>query len=512
MALSIAEQTELLELLESQRRQDARDRHIDFIDYCWQKAPTDPFLQGFHTKRICAAIDDAIQNFRRGISTYLLINVHYRSGKTDMVSRYLAPHFLGEFPSQEVIQTSYQADLAARFASDARKVFRSDQFSALYPKIELSGESNAKGYWEIVRRRDGKPTGGKMLATGLMHGLTGNGYGLGIVDDFCGSRRDAESLTMRNNTYTALTDDFLTRAAPVHITLITATPWHWDDAVGRIKAAMKKDPSFPQFLQLSFPARASDYTGPGNYPGKYLFPERYPDSWYEQQRATLGKYAAAGLLDCNPIQRGDALLNCDYIEWADPKRMPSKTQLKWARVWDLAHTKQERSGDDPDWTSGTLLAFEQRPNDRVPFLYIAHVARTREAAGKRDAFIRQHAAKDGQFVRQVVESSLDSKDAFHYLREAMPEISWNRIGLSGDKQVRATPLEPIFEAPGHVIVARGDWNDAWLDEVLRFDGSGDMHDDQVDNLSSGHAYLVSGRRMRDNGDTAREMAERRGRR
>jgi predicted phage terminase large subunit-like protein len=68
----------------------------------------------------------------------------------------------------------------------------------------------------------------------------------------------------------------------------------------------------------------------------------------------------------------------------------------------------------------------------------------------------------------------------------MPQISWKSILEKGDKAARATPLEPIFAAPGHVHAERGEWNDAWIDELLRFDGSGRDHDDQIDNLSAGY--------------------------
>ena len=78
-----------------------------------------------------------------------------------------------------------------------------------------------------------------------------------------------------------------------------------------------------------------------------------------------------------------------------------------------------------------------------------------------------------------------------YLKKAMPEINWNKVIMGkGDKATRAVPLEPIFEAPGHVHVKRAAWNDDWIDELLRFDGLGKEHDDQVDNLSCGYQFQI----------------------
>jgi predicted phage terminase large subunit-like protein len=479
------EELELLELLEEEDREAARTNHLDFMAYTWVKK--EPFMKGFHTRRICAEIDAAMENFRQGVSTYILIAVHPRSGKTDLVSRYLGPHFLGEFPDKEVLQVSYQANLAASFSTFGRNVVRSSKYRHLYPKVTLSNETNKKDDWVLVDEA-GQPTGGRLYASGLQSGLTGNGFHLGVLDDYCSGRAEAESKVFRDKSWQAFTDDFMTRRAPVCICIVLATQWHVDDINGRIKREMAENPDFPQFKVLSFPAKAADYTGEGTYPGKYLFLERYDEAWYRSQYATLGPYSSSALFDCNPIIRTGGRFDISTIDWQD--EMLVHTDKRWARIWDLAHTAKERAGDDPDWTSGTLLSFFKEPGDPVPHLYVANVTRTREGAAKRDRIIKGLATSDGPYVRQALGYSLDAKDAFEYLKAALPDISWTAILEQGDKGARATPLEPIFAAPYHVHVKKGDWNNDWIDELLRFDGTGKGHDDQVDNLSDGYTLQV----------------------
>jgi predicted phage terminase large subunit-like protein len=459
--------------------------HLGFMKATWMKKT--PLLVGFHTERICEAIDEAFKKFRKGESSYLLINVHHRVGKTDLVSRYLGPHFLGEFPNDEVMQVSYQANLASSFSTFGRNIVKSDAYRSIYPNVHLSRETNRKNDWVLVDEK-GEATGGRLYASGLQSGLTGNGYHLGILDDYCAGRAQAESLVYRNNSWEAYTNDFLTRAAPVSITIVLATQWHVDDISGRIKKAMEEDSDFPRFNILTFPARASDYTGKGKYPHEFLFEERLGKRWYLSQYSTLGPYSAAALLDCNPHIRSGGRFDISGIDWLDYIQVDN--DRRWIRVWDLAHTAKERAGDDPDWTSGTLLAFEMKKDDPVPHLWIKNVVRTREGAAKRDKTIEGIAIADGLYVRQAVGHSLDAKDAFEYLQKAMPQISWKSILEKGDKAARATPLEPIFAAPGHVHAERGEWNDAWIDELLRFDGSGRDHDDQIDNLSAGYQNEV----------------------
>lgn len=491
--LTESEEIELLELLEQEERDRARKHHLDFMEYTWAK--TEPFVKGFHTKKICERIDRAFEDFRNGKSTYLVVNVHHRSGKTDLLSRYTPPHFLGEFPECEVMSVSFKAALTEKSTSFARNIVKSEKYSKLYPNVGLSQEANAKAYWEIIDKRTNKPTFGKLFGSGLSSGITGSGGHLVLCDDPLSGRVAAESSTIRDNVWDAFANDLMTRLAPVHIVIVLATQWHWDDPCGRIEQAMKNDQDFPQFEFLRFPAKAKDYQGEGQYPGKYLFLERYPESWYRGQYATLGRYSSASLLDCNPMMRSGGVLSTDGIIYVD--EMIVKNDKRWARIWDLAHTAKQRNGDDPDWTSGTKLAFERVEGDPVPYLYIADVARTREGAKKRDALIKVKAQADGCYVKQAIENTIDSKDAYEYISSALPEISWNKLDLKGDKLSRVTPLESIFETPGHVIVKRADWNEDWINEIIRFDGSGDGHDDQVDNLSAGYAMMVSGNNVSD---------------
>lgn len=492
MALTESEELELIEYLEEELRDEKRLSHLEFMKHTWMKTIDDPFVVGFHTDEICKAIDESFEKLRHGESSYYIVNVHHRAGKSDIVSRYLAPHFLGEFPDKEIIQTSYKAELAATFSTFGRNVFRSDKYKELYPNIDLSIETNKKNDWVIVDKNTKKPTGGKLYATGLNSGLTGNGFSLGAIDDWFAGRAEAESTTIRNRIWEAFTNDFMTRRAPASIVFIIGTLWHWDGLAARIRNEMKKNPDFPRFKDLIFPAKREQSLTPEKYPGKYLFLERYNEGWYREQYATLGRYGSAALLDCDPTMRTGGLLSTIGIVYheKDDIEIPSETDIQWGQVWDLAHTKKQRTGDDPDYTSGTLLGFEKRESDPIPHLWIKKVSRCRKGAKGRDEFIRIETLRAGKFVKSGIESSIESKDAYEYIRAALPEYNWHKINITGgDKTVRIAPLEPIFETENHVHLVRGDWNDDWIEEITRFDGSGAGHDDQVDNLSAGYIML-----------------------
>lgn len=477
----------------------ARRQHLRFMQYCWPKQ--DPLVIGLHTRRICERIDKAIKDFENGKSTFLRIKIHQRAGKSDIVSRFLPPRFLALFPDHEIMNVSYSADKAKKFSNQGLKIIRDKKFQELFPKVRLDRSSMSnwsfKTYDSITENYRSRV--GQAMAAGLHAGLTGDGYHLGVLDDYCGSRNEAESTTFRENSWNSFTNDFLTRMAPVAITIIVATQWHEDDIHGRI--AKRNDPDdpeydedFPLFETLSFPA--SRENAPldlvDQYPGEYLFLERYTREWYKNQFAQLGNYATSAMMECNPVPRTGGILNTGGIVWhEDPKDFPK--DIQYYRVWDYAHTAVKRTGHDPDYTGGTLLGFERglrnpANNQYMWKIWILDYTQFREGATLRDQRIRGVANKDGRLVKILVETSLDSHDGFAYLANQLGGVyTVLPVNAIGDKMVRCTPIEPIFEAC-NVHVLKGAWNKVWLTGLQRFDGSGKTHDEMVDNITAGFQH------------------------
>lgn len=463
-------------------------RHIRFMQYCWQN-PANPFLVGMHTKEIGRRIDIAFDRLRKNQSSFLLIKVPFRHGKSDIVSRYLPPHFLGEFPNSEVMVVSYSSGLSEDFSRFARSLMRSDKYKQLYPDINLDPKNSGVQKWGI----EGKL--GRCVASGLSSGLTGKGYHLGILDDYCASRADAESEVIRNGAWEHFTNDFFTRRAPVSITIVLATPWHVDDIIGRILKKIdpnneQYDEEFPKFEVLSFPAMNGDVEVYDEKEKKYikkhydfLFPERFSSDWYKQQSASLGTYGTASLMQCNPQVRGGKMLQVDKVKVHTSLDDFPKT--KYVRVWDMAHSAKQRLKDDPDYTSGTLLTYIKR--NGVWELWIKDVARMRGEAPERDLFINAVTEKDGNGVQLVISKSVDSIDMYNTLKGILTgRRIVHPVFPRGDKVARISPVEPVFEA-GNVHILSAPWNLDWITEMTDFPSG--SHDDQVDNLSDGYEFF-----------------------
>ena len=229
----------------------ARTGLLAFMQFVWWMPQ--PLVIGRHTRAICRILTQAVFDWMDGKSTYVIINVPFRHGKSDIVSRALPAWFLG-VASQfqpDVMMTGYGASIVKEFMPTVKKIIASDAYQTLFPGVRIDGGRDRADTWSI------EGSAGVVNGTGLGGAITGKGFHLGIVDDYCKNREEAFSTTLRESTWQSFTTDFMTRRnAPANIVVVCATPWHPDDVTGRILRAVREDEHFPKFRHVSFPARS----------------------------------------------------------------------------------------------------------------------------------------------------------------------------------------------------------------------------------------------------------------
>lgn len=452
----------------------ARRSHLDFIKYTWQRP--DPFIEAKATPfqvEMCNEIDKAMVNYAKGISTYLMILICFGHGKSDISSRYLPAHFLGENPDAEVIVTSHNDTMAQDFSRFGRKLIQSDEYRGLYPNVRLSHDSAGVESWGIQGHQ------GKAQFFGLGSGSSGKRGSLIVVDDFFGKREDAESQVIRDRAWERLTDDIISRRAPASIVLWVVTPWNMDDPVGRVIRRMKEDETFPRFKIIQYPAKSA------KYPSGYLFPERYNPAWYEDQFKLLGSYSAASRMQCEPINRHGGQLKTEDVKIAGHDlfyQMCGRLPVAWG--WDLASSQEERNKDNPDYTVGYKVRVDYVRTAvqgvDVPVLYIEHRIKGQYEAKMRNDIIVQASVRDPEGGVVGVEAFGGYKDAYTQVRDILKGIRQVRkVNLPGDKVSKAGLIEPLFEA-GNVIMLEADWNDDALEQLGGFPNL--PHDDDPDAL------------------------------
>ena len=428
----------------------------NFASYFAAFEPERPYIYGQHTYALLRECQLATEAVDRGECYYAIVCLPPRHGKSDIISRRFSPWYLGGHPDHEIILSSYSADLAHELSIDALKCFRESA-----PLFGLCPGRQRANFWTVQDRK------GKVNAVGLGGSITGKGAHIFIIDDYLKNRQEAESQAIRDHLWDSFKSDLWTRRAPVHAFIIVATRWHVDDLVGRLQAEHDKNPDFPKFKMVRFPAQLDD--------GSYLFPERFPQAYYESQKA-LGVYAWQSLFQNDPAPRMGNLLRADLVNWIDASEVPEG--LSWRRGWDLASSEKERMKDDPDYTVGTLAAFDSKTRR----LYIRDVVRGQWSALKRDSRMEETAQLDAASgcARVNIEAVGGYVDTFNRVRANLRGTAVVRkVTPMVDKVARASVLEPLFEA-GNVYAVKSRWKQDWESELLAFPSG--KHDDQVDSL------------------------------
>lgn len=448
-----------------------------------------PLAIGRHTRAICDRLTKAVDDFERGISTKLIIDVPPRHGKSDIVSRAFPAWFLGRCSARQpsIIEASYDAEMAQQFSFIVRsRILQCQEYREIFPTVYVSNEKSSIGTWRVAA------SSGTYRAIGVKGGITGSDADLEIIDDPFKDELQVKSQSERTAVIRNFATALNTRLSPVSIQIVMNTRWAINDLTGWILQKMKDDPAFPRYEHISFPARKD---GPDGY--DYLFPERFLPEWYDGQRATMTKAMASAMLDCSPRPEGGNRFNVANIHWHDS--LDAFPQGQEIRAWDLASSDTQRQGTDPDWTfgvKGQVTTAELKGGAQKRTLWISDIVAIRAEAPKRNELIRRTAIKDGESVKQTVEAFGAYKDAYTEMRDALMGVRVvSKSQMSGDKTAKAAPLEAPFEA-GEVHIYRGTTAPIVMDEFIKqFDAFPDpsVHDDAVDATAIMYHTALQGR-------------------
>lgn len=382
-----------------------------------------------------------------------IVCVPPQHGKSTAVHTWLA-RFIGRFPHLENAYCSYGATFAE---TQSRKIRNYAERAG----IELSDDSSSKAEWLT-------PHGGGLRAVGIGGGLTGNPIsGVGVIDDPIKDRVQAESVGERNKQWEWKSDVFDTRLSETASEIVVMTRWHVDDMVGRLK---KNFGSKYRVIELKAISTNPDGTE------RALAPKLKSLDFLREQRRKRTSYSWEGMFQQNPLTRGGAVFgDLDTSCLVLPSDVPRHGRTVIGV--DLAYT----ASTSADYTVAVVL---------------------REANGAR-------------WVVEVLRFQKDATDGIDELRALSARypnapLLWHgsttevggakmiaKLGLrrlravlaDGDKFVRAQEAAGAWKA-GDVRVPIGlPWTQDFLDEVQTFTGVGDVHDDQVDALSSGWTAL-----------------------
>jgi hypothetical protein len=260
-------------LAEALRERAVRRARSNLLSFARFTSPAE-YNWGRHHEVLYRYIDD----FAHGRRKRVIIEMPPRHGKSEATSRRLPAFLFGVAPTARVVMACHTADLAHEMSRDVRQILESDAFRETFPAAGLSTSPRDPDLFDVAG-------GGSFKAVGVGGGLSGRGYTHGVIDDYCKDRADANSLATREAVWRWYTSVFHTRQAKGAGILITATRWHEDDLVGRLKAKVAAGESEP-FDVLTLPALATDRPHPDDWrqPGEPLWPWFRSAAEWEQRR------------------------------------------------------------------------------------------------------------------------------------------------------------------------------------------------------------------------------------
>ena len=399
---------------------------------------------------------------------YLVGKTLLPTHNSELASRRFPAYAFGRYPDIGIISTSYSADLSSRMNRDVQRILESETYPKLFPKTTLWGKNirtvsgayqRNSDLFEIVGYQ------GSYRSAGVGGGITGMGMHIGIIDDFCRNRADADSPTLREKTWDWYTSSFYTRLAPGGGILVIATSWHQDDLMGRLLEAERTGEG-DKWKVISYPAIATN-DEPKRKAGEALHAERYPLEQLEKIKAALGSRDWEALYQQRPTPDGGAVFRKEWLNYYLPKDLPDRFD-KTIISWDMAF----KDGDDNDYVVGQVWG---RHGGRFFLLD--------QVRGRMD-FVATLAAFDALAVKwphameKLVEDKANGPAVISSLKHKVMGII--PINPDGSKTARAHAVTPLFEA-GNVFIPHPhtcSWAGDYISELLQFPAS--AHDDQVD--------------------------------
>ena len=443
-----------------------------FVRLCWHVLePKTSYADNWHIETIC----DHLEAVGRGEIQNLLVNIPPRCMKSLLISVFFPVWQWLKNPGHRFLCASYAQTLSTRDAVKARRLIQSPFFQTHWSKyVQMQGDQNTKNRYDTKH-------GGYRIATSVGGIGTGEGGDTIIVDDPHNTQgalsevKRADCITWWDETMSTRLNDARTGSK-----IVVMQRLHENDLTGHI---LKQEPE--EWVHLCLPMRyEGGISDPRKKHDELLWSEKFPEKEVKKLETRLGIYGTASQLQMRPGARGGNMLNVSNIKYYDSvSEWPD--DLQFMRVVDFAHSEKQRIKSDPDFTSATLLSFKNI-ND-VWNLYMKHVWRTQSAVTKRDNALSNVIMSDDQSVHVLLERTTDSLDACDQWKERLHgKRIVNEWTPKIDKIVRASHLEPIFDA-GNVHVLKGEWVQAWVDEVQVFPAG--SHDDQVDNIGAAYCFL-----------------------
>jgi len=247
----------------------AKNSLIAFTEYT---LPT--YEAADHHRRIA----EKLEAVERGEIDRLMIFMPPRHGKSELATKRFSAWAMGRDLSRQIIQASYNIDLATDFGREVRNIVRSQDYLNVFGEV-MSEDSKAANRWNTS-------SSGSYVAAGVGTAITGRGAHIAIIDDPFKDRQEADSEVTRERVWDWYKSTLYTRLMSGGAIILIQTRWHEDDLAGRI---LEREGD--QWDVLELPAVTDEQP---------LWPERFPIEALDRIKHSIGQREWSALYQQSP--------------------------------------------------------------------------------------------------------------------------------------------------------------------------------------------------------------------
>lgn len=419
---------------------------------------------------------------------FLAVFMPPRHGKSMLISQFFPGWWLGTFPDDRVILTSYEAGFAGTWGRKARDAL--DEYGPEVFGMRVNPESSSVSAWDVQRRVGGhwRATAGGMVTSGVGGPITGRGANLFIIDDPVKNAEEARSKTYQAKAWDWWRSTALTRLEPDGVMALMMTRWNQNDLAGRILAEVE-DEEAQEWTVISLPALAEEGEAlPGWHrePGEALWPARYPVDRLERIKKRIQGYWFNALYQQRPTPDEGTKFKRLWFRYFGEERMGDELfyvlhkpegphRVPAAGCWLFQTCDPAASAaEQADWF---VLATWAVTPDRD--LLLLDVFRERAETTLHEQIMRDQLYRwpeDHRPTFQGVEKAAYGLNIIQAAAKAGLPIK--PMPAEGDKVARALTIMARYQL-GTVYHRQGAaWLNEWEEELADFPNG--EHDDQVD--------------------------------
>ena len=437
--LSEQDQNEALALLSRYDQMDKQDKcqgdFIEFVKHMWPEC-----ILGRHHK----IIGDKFNKIAQGKLKRLIVCLPPRHSKSEFASTYFPAWMMGLRGDLKIIQTTHTAELAVRFGRKVRNIIDSDDYSQVFPELQLQADNKSAGRWTTNQE-------GESFYAGVGGAITGRGADLLIIDD-PHSEQDALSPTAMESAYDWYTSGPRQRLQPGGIIIIVMTRWSTKDLVGKV---LKKqgDDHADQWEVVEFPAIMPESETP-------LWPEFWKKEELLSVKASLpiSKWNAQWMQ--NPTAEAGSIVKREWWRKWENDWVPSYEYV--IQSYDTAFSKKETA----DYSAITTWAIFQSPDEDVQAIILLDAKRVRLDFPE----LKRLAYEEWKYWEPdcvLIEAKASGTPLTQELRRMGIPVTAYTPSRGQDKIARMNSVAPIFES-GMVWAPDETFADEVIEEMASF--------------------------------------------